>query len=90
MYTLIAFNLKKITEKINNSQQTIHFQNKKEVMRSRKLLNGFVSMPSKLPLVYFESQTKVLGIGIQQNEEETVFLEKKSIFLQSFTFLYKL
>ena len=27
-------------------------------------------MPSKLPLVYFESQTKVLGIGIQQNEEQ--------------------
>ena len=90
MYMLIAFNLKKITEKFNNSQQTIHFQNKKEVKWSRKLLNGFVSMPSKLPLVYFESQTKVLGIGIQQNEEETVFLEKKSIFLQTFTFLYKL
>ena len=47
-------------------------------------------MPSKLPLVYFESQTKVLGIGIQQNEEEKVFFRKKRIyFFQSFTFLYE-
>ena len=48
-------------------------------------------MPSKLPLVYFESQTKVLGIGIQQNEEEkSISEEKKSIFLLTFSFLYKL
>ena len=48
-------------------------------------------MPSKLPLVYFESQTKVLGIGIQQNEEEkSISEEKKSIFLLTSSFLYKL
>ena len=48
-------------------------------------------MPSKLHLVYFESQTKVLGIGIQQNEEEkSISEEKKSIFLLTSSFLYKL
>lgn len=42
-------------------------------------------MPSKLPLVYFESQTKVLGIGIQQNEEEKVFFRrKKNLFFPKF------